>query len=322
MHQRRLAICDNSRPTAERLRSDTTGRRGFRGQRLKWLALLALLAGVLSAGVQAEDDVAALRVMSFNIRYNNPQDGPNAWPHRREWVAQIVRDSDADVAGFQEVLHSQMQNLQELLPGYAWHGVGRDDGKQQGEYVPVFYRRERFELVDKSVFWLSETPDVAGSKSWDAAITRVTTWVKLKDRDTGVEFFVFNTHFDHRGVEARTQSAQLLRRRMQDIAHDAPVVLLGDFNSRTSSKAYQILTGDIAAEGVALADAWSSSRTKVNGPDSTWNGFRSIIPGRRIDFIFIGGKLGVRSHTILDEQREGRFPSDHLPVLAELSFEQ
>jgi len=289
--------------------------------------LASLVCGVmLVAGNATADETSqaegatGLRVMSFNIRYNNPNDGPNAWPHRREWVAQIVRDSRTDVAGFQEVLHTQLQDMQRLLPDHALYGVGRDDGKQKGEYVPIFYRRDKFELLDKSVFWLSQTPDVVGSRGWDAAITRVTTWLKLKDRSSGAAFFVFNTHFDHRGVEARTESARLLRRRMQSIAGDAPMVLVGDFNSRTSSEAYQTLVGRSDEVGVELDDAWDVTASQRQGPDSTWNGFREVAPGRRIDFVFVGNRFAVRSHTILAEQRDGRFPSDHLPVLAELSL--
>lgn len=283
--------------------------------------VIALACLAAAASAQAEEGSEVLRVMSFNIRYNNPNDGPDAWPNRREWVAEIVRESGTDVAGFQEVLQSQAQNLEERLPDYDWYGVGRDDGRKKGEFVPIFYRRDRFEVLDQSAFWLSETPDVAGSKSWDAAITRVTTWLKLKDRDTGREFFVFNTHFDHRGRNARTESARLLRKRMHDIAGDAPAVLLGDFNSLPSSDVYQILTGEIAEEGIDLADAREKSDTKAKGPDSTWNGFRRIVPGRRIDFVFVGPTWVVRSHTTLDEQRDDRFPSDHLPVVVELAVD-
>jgi endonuclease/exonuclease/phosphatase family metal-dependent hydrolase len=272
---------------------------------------------------QGADDPPALRVMSFNIRYNNPRDGENAWPHRRDWVAEIIRGRKTDVAGLQEAQLNQIEDLQKRLPGYGWFGVGRDDGKNQGEFVPIFYRKDRFEVLEKDSFWLSETPDQPGSVGWDAAITRVVTWGKLKDKQTGRELYAFNTHFDHRGPKARKQSARLLIDRMKQIAGDAPVVLTGDFNTGVNSKPYQTLTGKSQAgeqAKFALREAREATTTKPQGPNSTWNGFSQVKPGRRIDFIFTHGPLRVLSYRVLDEQRDGRFPSDHLPVLAELAL--
>lgn len=289
------------------------------------LALLAVSCLMPDSTARAKERESAappaLRVMSFNIRYNNPRDGENAWPHRRDWVAEIIRGQKTDVAGLQEAEFNQIEDLQKRLPQYGWFGVGRDDGKKRGEFVPIFYRKDRFEVLEKDSFWLSETPEKPGSVGWDAAITRVVTWGKLKDKRTGRELYAFNTHFDHRGPKARKHSARLLLDRIKQIAGDAPVVLTGDFNAGVGSSPYKILTGKSGERAkLALREARAISTTEPQGPDSTWNGFSRVAPGRRIDFIFVHGPLRVQSYRVLDEQREGRFPSDHLPVLAELTF--
>lgn len=263
----------------------------------------------------------ALRLMTFNIRYNNPADGENAWPNRRDWVAQIVRERNTDLVGMQEALPGQIADLEQRLPDYAWHGVGRDDGKRGGEHTPIFYRKSRFEVLDQGAFWLSEQPEQPGSKGWDTAITRVTVWLKLKDRTTGKELFAFNTHFDHVGREARLQSAKLMLRKISQIAGQSPVVLTGDFNCTPTSPPYMALTAKTETDGaLTLHDSREISKTKPQGPDTTWNGFDRIVPDRRIDFVFVTPGVDVLSHTTLDESREGRFPSDHLPVLTALQL--
>jgi endonuclease/exonuclease/phosphatase family metal-dependent hydrolase len=265
---------------------------------------------------------AVLRVMTFNIRYDNPGDGRNAWPLRRDWVAQIIRERRCDLAGLQEALPGQIADLENRLAEYAWYGVGRDDGKRGGESTPIFYRKARFERLDEGAFWLSETPDEPGSKSWDTAITRVAVWLKLQDRETGQTFFVFNTHFDHRGTEARRESAKLLLRRIPEIAGDAPMVLTGDFNCTPNTQPYKTLTAEPQTSGGwRLRDAFTASASDPLGPTGTWNGFDQIVPGQRIDYLFVGPGFRVISHKTIDETREGRFPSDHLPVMAELQLD-
>ena len=289
---------------------------------------LGAIHAVRGADERAGDE-AAFRVMTFNIRFDNPADGENAWPRRRDWVAEIIREQRTDIAGLQEALRRQIDDLQERLPGYEWYGVGRDDGRDRGEYVPIFYRKERFELVDKGTFWLSPTPDEPGSRGWDAQLPRTTTWLRLKDRTTGRTLTAFNTHFDHRGAQARDESARLLLVKVREIAGEDPVVLTGDFNTVPTTEPYRILTGttrraggneaDAAPPVVPLRDAERISSARPEGPNSTWNGFREIVPQMKIDYIFTLG-FDVRSHRIIDERREGRFPSDHLPVAATLSY--
>lgn len=165
-----------------------------------------------------------IRTISYNIRYNNPDDGVNAWPNRKDHVADMISKYRSDVAGPQEVLRDQLDDLQERLPEFAWVGKGRDDGKNAGEFAPVFYRTDRFELLEDSVFWLSEEPDVSGSKSWDTALTRIVTWALFREKKTNQKFYVFNTHFDHRGELAQHMSARILVKRISKIDENIPVI--------------------------------------------------------------------------------------------------
>ena len=271
-----------------------------------------------AAASSAEDMLTA---MTWNIRYNNRGDSENAWPHRADWVADIIRREQPDVLGLQEVQLGQLKDLQESLPEFAFYGVGRDDGKQGGEHTPIFYRKDRLELLASGTFWLSPTPEKAGSKGWDAAITRIASWVKLKDKQTGQTFYTINTHFDHRGEQARAESAKLLVARLRDQFADHPVILMGDFNTTPGTAPYKMLTAGEGNEDLATFRDAITQTGKLEGPDSTWNGFREIIPGRRIDFIFTTAGVKSLTHRTLDDQRDGRFPSDHLPVVTTLTMD-
>lgn len=264
---------------------------------------------------------APLRVMTFNIRFNNPADGMNAWPHRREAVAGLIRFHDPDLVGLQEAQQNQLDDLQRLLPGYTWFGLPRADGGPADEYSAILYRRDRLELLDHATFWLSETPDVPGSRGWDAHLPRIATWGRFRDRSTGDTLLHLNTHFDHVGTQARAESARLLKRRLADLAGDLPIILTGDFNAPPGSEPIQVLLDASALP--RLTDAHTGSAEPAYGPNSTWNGFRAIEAGRRIDFVFVGNGLRVLEHGILAETYDGeRYPSDHLPVLAEVVAEQ
>jgi endonuclease/exonuclease/phosphatase family metal-dependent hydrolase len=291
-------------------------------RQLLWCIALGSI-GVTTSGLAGEqgmeETAAELRVMTFNVRYNNPNDGPDAWPARKDMVADIIR-RHADIAGLQEARSGQIQDLQERLPEFGWYGVGRDDGEQAGEYCPIFYRRDRFELLDSQTRWLSETPRVPGSKSWDAAITRLVTIGRFRETKHDVEFRVMNTHFDHVGATARKKSAELIRQHVEQGDHEVPVIVTGDFNCTPSERPYQILTARDAA--VRLLDSREVSQHAPEGPDSTWCGFREVVPGRRIDFIFVTPAVEVLRHRTLDDQIGGRFPSDHLPVVARLSIDR
>ncbi|TVQ66892.1 MAG: endonuclease/exonuclease/phosphatase family protein [Balneolaceae bacterium] len=262
-----------------------------------------------------------MRVMSFNIRFDNPNDGPNAWPHRKDFVASMFRFHQADIVGTQEALHNQLLDLKTMLPEYNWVGVGRDDGKEAGEFCAIYFKTDRFTLIEGDTFWLSETPEEPGSMSWDTAITRIVTWARLHDKTNDRRFIIFNTHYDHRGVQAREQSSVLLMNRVNELADGDPVIVMGDLNVTEEQMAYRILAEPELHPGeMVLFDGFYHSRYGHHGPDTTWNGFNQIVPNRRIDYIFVNQGFSVIQHGILADVRDGRFPSDHLPVLAEIRF--
>lgn len=277
-------------------------------------------ASRVSASRPAIESAAPLRVMTFNIRYDNPGDGINAWPNRRDWVASLVRFHGADIVGVQEALAPMLADLDARLSGFARVGVGRADGKSAGEYSAILYRRDRLAILDSGTFWLSPTPTVAGSKGWDAAIERIATWARFQDRQTGCRFLHLNTHFDHVGEQARQESARLIRRELVTLGKGWPTIVTGDLNSDPRSGAYRVLTRDTLADGGApLRDAFEVSESGHYGPTSTWTAFRAIEPGRRIDYVMVSSPVVVRSHGILPDSWDGRFPSDHLPVIAALA---
>ena len=261
-----------------------------------------------------------LRVMTFNIRYDNPGDGVNAWPNRKDWVASLVRFHGADVIGVQEALAHMLTDLDARLPGFARVGVGRTDGRTKGEFSAILYRTDRLALLDSGTFWLSPTPQTIGSKGWDAALERIATWARFRDRVTGCSHLQLNTHFDHMGEQARQESSRLIRRQLATLAGGLPVVMTGDLNADPSSASYRILSRDTIADALPpLADGFAVSRSGHYGPTSSWTAFRAIEPGRRIDYILVSAPVTVLSHGILPDSWGGRFPSDHLPVLASVT---
>jgi endonuclease/exonuclease/phosphatase family metal-dependent hydrolase len=260
-----------------------------------------------------------LIVATYNIRFDNPADGPDAWPHRRDAMAQFIAGEQWDVFGMQEALHSQIQDLQQRLPQYAWVGVGRDDGRQGGEFSPIFYRADRFELLHSGTFWLSPTPEQPGSRGWNAAFPRVCTWAKLRDRKTQIAFGVLNTHFDHEGEEARLRSAELLRGTAEELLADCKhVILMGDLNAEIDEPPLRAL---LAPRTDAAAWSWdeaSAIAKQSSGPSGTFNGFKEVPTEGRIDFILLRGWT-VDRHQVLDPRVEGRFLSDHFPVVARMA---
>jgi endonuclease/exonuclease/phosphatase family metal-dependent hydrolase len=258
-----------------------------------------------------------LRIMTFNLRLDLASDGPNAWPYRRDWVASLIRFHAPDAVGVQEALAHMLTDLDTRLPGFARIGVGRADGRAGGEFSAILYRTDRLELIDNGTFWLSPTPEVVGSKGWDAAIERIATWARFRDRRTGCRHLHLNTHFDHIGEQARQESARLIRERVAALAGDLTIIVTGDLNADPQSGPYRIFTRDtIVGAGAPLRDAFTASGGGHYGPTSTWTAFKAIEPGRRIDYVMVSTEVPVLTHAILPDSWDGRFPSDHLPVLA------
>lgn len=278
-----------------------------------WAASLPLL--FLTACGGHEKAVPELNVMSFNMRYDNPEDGENNWQYRRERVARVIAANDVDLFGAQELLVGQLNDLKGLLPGYAEVGVGREDGAEAGEFNPVFYRTDRFELLDWGTFWLSETPEVAGSKGWDGACERLATWTVLRDRD-GRELFFINTHLDHMGEVARREGVSLLLGRIDSLSGGRPVVLTGDFNA----------TPDSEVIAHVLADSRMRHTRDVADvrEDASWSfaDYGSIPEADRqlIDYVFVNDGLDVPMYRVLPDTLDGGYLSDHAPVLVKLQY--
>jgi len=274
--------------------------------------LLAFVFAILGVNVVALADLS-MTVMSFNIRYGTANDGENSWELRKDLVVDMIRRYEPTVFGTQECLDFQADYLAEHMPEYRWFGVGREmDGT--GERMAVFYRADRISPIESGNFWLSETPATPGTSSWDSACNRMATWAKFYDHDTKSFFYFVNTHLDHRSEPARQGGAKVVADFISRLPGDAPVILTGDFNSTAgSSEAYSILTQS------GLADAWTTAKEQA-GPPITWSAFEAPKPDtdRRIDWILVRGPIAVKRCETVTFNQDGRYPSDHFPVAAEL----
>ena len=286
--------------------------------------LFALLVPMMSLSVEkfpTEGDrgVAHIRWGTFNIRLQNDGDerAGVGWSVRRDRVADYIKTNRIDIVGMQEVLHAQLEDLLARLPEYDYVGVGRTDGQTKGEYSPVFVLKEKFEVLEKGNFWLSETPEVPGSVGWDAALERIASYAKLRDKATGKVFMAVNTHFDHVGVKARRESAKLIMRKIQQIVGTRPAVVTGDFNVTEDDEAYKTMT---TSQIVKFNDAYHMTPNHT-GTTYTWHEFCHISPLQceKIDFIFITPNICVNlSH--IEVPNPEAILSDHNPHWADLEF--
>lgn len=278
-------------------------------------AIGMLLAACATLPKSPASETAQLTAMTFNIRLDVASDGPNAWPHRKAMVAEVIRHEAPDLIGMQEVLLHQKRDLEVALPHYAFAGVARDDGVEAGEFSPVGWRRDRFEMLEAGTFWLSPTPHVPG-KAWDAAYPRIASWVFLRDKVSGRQLRVLNTHFDHVGTAARLNAARMIADWVAK--DDTPVIVMGDFNVSAGSEPYKVLA---TTRQSGLADARSITRTPPYGPPGTFTGFDiAAAPDRPIDHIFVTEDFAVDGFAVLTQHWGGRLPSDHYPVVAKMEF--
>ena len=270
--------------------------------------LIYLLAAV---AFTACGSATSLSVMTFNMRYDNPEDGQNNWRFRRERIAGVIKAQEVDVLGTQELLSNQFNDLSGLLTGNQGVGVGRLDGAESGEYCAVFFRKDRFTLLDSGTFWLSETPEVVGSLGWDGACERIATWVVLRDRD-GRELFFIDTHLDHVGQVARDEGVSLLMKRIETLSGGRPVILTGDFNSEPGSS----VVAHVQKDGV-LRDAKAIAAQR-SGTDWSFSDFGQIPEAERplLDYIFVSGDIEAVRYEVLPDTFDGGYVSDHAPVMA------
>ena len=280
------------------------------------LAIVALAALQSAARNDPQAAPAPIEVGTFNIRYANDGDGVNAWSHRRGIVLAIVREGD--FWGLQEALPSQVSDIERGAPAMKVLVRSREKDASKGEACPILYRADRWTLdeSDHGTFWLSETPDAAGSKSWDSSLPRICTFARFTERGGGRSLYVFNTHLDHQGPKARLEAARMVAARIAARRHDDPVVLVGDFNCGPTSEPVQALLG---AKPAFLRDAWRTAHPEAP-EQGTFNGWEPACGAERIDWIMVGGALEVRSADIDAEKRDGHWPSDHAFVRARLSW--
>jgi endonuclease/exonuclease/phosphatase family metal-dependent hydrolase len=262
-----------------------------------------------------------LRVMSYNIRNTNAPDGPNHWVHRKQLWVDSVRRFDPDLLGTQEVWVDQHDHLVEMFPDYGFAGVARDDGHRAGEWALILYRKSRLDLLDSGTFWLSQTPEVVGSRSWDSKHVRICTWVRVRDRVTDRTLLHANTHLDDMGVRARTEGAKVIARRLPNLAQGAAVVLTGDFNSTELDEPYAGLVRPGEPAALRLRDSYRVIHPQRNDNEGTIHGFSGMTEGHRIDWILHTEDLiSTAAEIVRDRAEDGRFPSDHYPVTSTFSW--
>lgn len=278
---------------------------------MKTLKLFYLFL-LISIAAFAQKPGNPINVISYNIRLNVASDGVNAWPNRKDNVKALVKFHDADILCVQEALPEQFDALLQNS-NFDVVGVGRDDGKRKGEFSAVYFDKTRFTKRNGGTFWLSETPDVP-SKGWDAALNRVCSWVKLYDKLNKKEFIVFNTHYDHIGVQARIESAKLIKKKIQEIAPTLPVILTGDLNVTPETEAISTIKS-------FLLDTKEITVEPPYGPTGTFNNFNFNSELKdKIDYIFVNKGFGVQKFAVLTDSKDQRYYSDHLPVFVKLFF--
>lgn len=273
--------------------------------------VIMLIANCLSVG-------QTLKVMSYNLGLDTPYDSVNQWPKRMDKVVALITKYNPNIIGVQKALHHQLQDLMKKLPDYSYCGVGRDDGKEMGEYSAILFRNSRFGLLHTDTYWLSETPDLPGSKSWDAVITRVYTIGRFYDRETKKEFLMVNTHFDHVGKIARAASSKLIKAYLAGMkagGSTAPVIVSGDFNSEPTEEPYLNMVDERFKE-LILFDSRPVASTA-----GTYCGFKvGGMPCKTIDFIFHTKEWVARNYQVITDNHGTYYPSDHLPVLVDFDL--
>ncbi|MEN6334554.1 MAG: endonuclease/exonuclease/phosphatase family protein [Phycisphaerales bacterium] len=314
------------RPFSESARSFANGATETILTLLLILVLSVQVCASATGGQNSHDP--NLIVMTFNIRYGSADDKQDSWPNRRDMVYDVLRRHDPDVVGLQEALRFQIDEIHAALPQYGEIGVGREDGKTEGEYSAILYRKDYLTLDDSGTVWLSDTPEVPGSISWNSACRRVCTWGRFIPKGSGPAFYLFNTHLDHKSQPARQYGSILLSRRIAERKHADPVILTGDFNADENNPAIQYLKGlselsspdgDLFKNPAPLVDSFrvAPPTEQVVG---TFHGFQGGIDGGKIDYIFIQPGVEVKVAEILRDNKDGRYPSDHFPVLGVLRF--
>ncbi|MDT0687027.1 endonuclease/exonuclease/phosphatase family protein [Autumnicola psychrophila] len=255
-----------------------------------------------------------MRLITYNIKYANENDGENSWSKRKEALASLIRFYEPDLLPLQEAKKEQLDYFQANLKQYNYLGVGRNDGKAEGEFTAILYNTAKFDVLQNNTFWLSETPEEP-SKGWDAAYPRICTYALFQEKESSNKFWHFNTHFDHRGDKAREESAKLLWQKIEEVNRkNFPVILTGDFNLEPDSNGIRFLSGK-------LNDSKTITKEPAFGPEKTFNAYDyGKAPISRIDYVFTSKGVEVSKYGVLNNSYEQKYPSDHFPVMVELQL--
>lgn len=289
---------------------------------MKFINTIFLILTVLFLTNCQWNNNMSYRIMTYNIRYDDPNAGDNSWENRKDNVVSLIDSLNPQIFGVQEALIHQISDIQANLPKYKWVGNGRDDGNTEGEFTAIFYNDDLLEIIRSSTFWCSQTPGVP-SIGWDASYNRTVTWVEIKDKKTENHFIVMNTHFDHIGEVARIKSARLIKRVINDLFSNYPVILIGDFNVIPESEPYSIITDasemDVSNRKIHDSHSIASTHTEFTG---TFNGFDLNSDTQYpIDYVFVTANVQVNSYQVIKEKFDNRFPSDHFPVAVDIKIE-
>jgi len=268
----------------------------------------------LLIGAYMKAEAQTLNIATYNVRFDSPTDEGNMWPDRSPHLINLIKFHQMDIIGTQEGMHHQLEEMKKGL-GFPYIGVGRDKGDEAGEFTAIFYDPAQFKVLEENTFWLSETP-AAPSKGWDGQFNRICTYGKFSHEEMG-SFYVFNIHYDHMGQQAREESSKLLLRKIEEINTDKlPVILMGDFNVTDENPAYKTI-----AASSSLQDSKDLSATPGVGPAGTFNAFQwDLLPDRVIDHIFVSDHFSILRHGILTDNYGKKYPSDHFPVMVEVSL--
>ena len=277
--------------------------------------IISLIAVILSECTLKADE--SLKVMTFNLRYAS-NSKPNAWPDRLPVMAEVIDKTNPDIIGTQEGKFYQLKELNKEIPNYTWFGTGRDGGSR-GEFMAIFYKPNRFEILEYDHFWLSDTPNVIGSTTWGHSNRRMVTWIRFLDKKTKREFYFWNTHFDHRVQPAREKAASLVNKKVAELKTELPIILVGDFNaSAKMNKTY-----DILVDAGGFKDTIVTAKESINADWNTINGFRETRKGsRRIDWVLSKGGVKTLEAEVVLFDNSKQYPSDHQPVSATIVLEK
>ena len=273
------------------------------------ITLLLILILSMNQEMQSQETI---KLMTYNIKLDYPKEGENSWMERKDFMIGQIKFYEPDIFGIQEGMPNQMKDMDGMLANYSFVGVGRDDGKDEGEYSAIFYNKNKYSIIESATFWLSQTPDKV-SMGWDAVCNRVCTYALFEDTVTKTKFWVFNTHFDHVGKVARYESSQLIIKKIKELnTENYPVALMGDFNLEEDNESIQFILK-------YLQDSKAVSKSGAFGPSGTFNAFEFHKPvTRRIDYIFVNESVTVNKYAVLSDSRDCKYPSDHLPVYVEV----